>query len=438
MNTTCASAQSDTIAGCLTKETKLSVFNYSNQVTELNACADKNAALAWQKNVSEDLINCCGNNRMDTNFFMDIWSSNPKTINTTDYLQRYEGNENQNISSDSNGMEAPGLTQRFTLGRSSHSGAGTESPLFVGMMLYNSRSNQTYKVTNINKTAVWGHQITVISTNLLNVDIAKGDKMIRIPAVAVGGKACSVGATTINTHFTTKGLNKLRLATSWCMDIEMDKPYKDNVLFPIFVDRNGKRHDTALPVLKINAIDQITQAANLMLFIGNKLTNPAIAVNDFSGGEGMIDAIKGAGNMWDYPAATGFSLINDMQEIIMKEDAMKRTSEWLMLGSLRFLAGMTDQLRKDTKSEILAQDFSTISRGGADKEIITKYDVQGYKVLGKKVMFKEFSELNNANSLGNGIFPDLGILLAMDGLRTTAAKSVPPVEFFNSTETFKV
>ena len=85
---------------------------------------------------------------------------------------------------------------------------------------------------------------------------------------------------------------------------------------------------------------EITQAANLMLFIGNQITNTAITVGEWTGGDGLIGAIKGAGKSWDYSATEGFSLLNDFEEIILTEDKMKRTSEWLLMGSLQFLENL--------------------------------------------------------------------------------------------------
>lgn len=428
----CSTATSDTVAGCVTKSSALSIFSFQQQMEVLNSCANQDVALAWQKNVSEDFINCCGNNKMDVNFFMNMFSSTPKEIETTNYYQRYRSHENQNISSDSAGLAAAGVTQRFSLNRASHSGQGTTSSLFVGMLLFNYRTNQTLQVTAINTTAPYAHIISVRNTKNENTLIAKGDKMIRIPAALVGGTACPAGTTTMNTSFTTKGLNKLRLSQGWCMDIEMDRPYADQLRFATFVDRNFNESERVLPVLKTNAMAEITQAANLMLFIGNQITNPNIVVGEWTGGDGLIGAIKGAGKSWDYSATEGFSLLNDFEEIILAEDKLKRTSEWLLMGSLQFLASMTRKSKNDTYSEITALDFMTIERFGADKEMIKKYATKGFEYLGKKVMYKEFGELNNSNSLGNGLFPDLGIMMAMDGLTNSKGESLPPIQFFKS------
>jgi len=429
---TCSTATSDTVAGCVTKSSPLSIFSFQEQMATLNSCSNPDVGLAWQKNVSEDFINCCGNNKMDVNFFMNMFSSTPKVIDTTNYKQRYRSHENQNISTASVGLATAGVNQRFTLGRDAHSGQGTSSNLFVGMLLFNYRTNQTLQVTAINTTAPYAHIISVRNTKNENTLIAKGDKMIRIPAALVGGTACPAGTTSINAAFTTKGLTKLRLSQGWCMDLEMDKPYADQLRFATFVDRNFNEQEKVLPVLKTNAMAEITQAANLMLFIGNQITNSAITVGEWTGGDGLIGAIKGAGKSWDYSATEGFSLLNDFEEIILTEDKMKRTSEWLLMGSLQFLASMTRKSKNDTYSEITALDFMTIERFGADKEMIKKYTTKGFEYLGKKVMYKEFGELNNSNSLGNGVFPDLGIMMAMDGLTNSQGESIPPVQFFKS------
>lgn len=438
ISSTCKSASKDTVAGPLKRSSPLQIYNFLDQLSALSdntaLCGDIDATMQWTRNVSEDYINCCEANRMESNFFMDMFSSNPEQISTTTMHQRYRSNEDENVISFSAGLDAAGTTQRFQLHKSSHSGKGAASSLFVGMGLYNYRNGQMYKVTGINTNTPNAHIVTVISTTTNNVDIVASDKFIRVPAVMVGGNSCPVGQTTMNTSFTTKATNKFRLRTKWEMDLEVDKPYGDKMMWAQFVDKAGNMSERALPTFKMRAMQEITQAANLMLFIGNKVTNPAILVDDWVGGEGLVESLKGAGKEWDYSAAQGFSLLNDFETIILQEDGKKTTTEWMLLGSLNFLATMTDKARKDTNNEITPLDFATINQYGAGKDALKKHAVTSFTYLNRKVAFKEWTELNKSNGIGNGKFPDTGFMIAMDGNQNNEGRQLPPMQFYRSKE----
>lgn len=433
IKSTCDAAKNDTVAGCLTPGSPLQIYNFLDQMSNLagnsSLCGTPDATMQWQRNVSEDFINCCEANHMEVNFFMDMFGREPESITTQNHYQRYRSHEDENVVSASAGLDAAGTTQRFQLHKSSHSGNGTSSPIALNTMLYNYRTGKILKVTSINKNTPNAFIVTVISADTSNVSIAAGDKFMRIPAVMVGGKSCKTGETTMNTHFTTKGINKFRLRTSWCMDLQVDKPYADKMMFAPFVDKNGQMSERALPILKMRAMQEITQAANLMLFLGNQVSNTAIQVDDWVGGDGFIQSIRGAGKEWDYSPSQGFSLFNDFETIILEEDGHKKTSEWMILGALNFLANMTRRAGQDSKNEITPLDFGTIKRFGGS---IEKHEVTSFTYLNRKVMFKEWTELNKSNGIGNGNFPDMGFIIAMDGLTNSESRSIPPISFYRS------
>jgi len=436
ISNTCQNATDDTVAGALSPNSKLGVFNFMSQLSELaanpNQCGGRDATLQWTRNVSEDLIACCGDNTMDYKFFEKEFSSTPKKIDTKNYFQRYHSNENENVLAGSGNL-LTGSTNKFILHPSSHNSTGTGSSLFEGMFLYNYRTAKMVKITTINNSTPKQFIINVVSTDGSNVSINKGDKFIRIPAVAVGGSSCPTGQTTMNTHWTTKQVNKLRLRTKWVMEMQVDRPYADVMKFAPFVDKTNKVTWQALPTMKIRAMQEVTQAANLFMFIGNKISNPAIAVDDFTAGEGMLESIKGAGNIRDFDPTKGFSLEYDFEPIIMAEDAMKRTTDWVLYGSLQFKAGLVRRTNNDTKGNgTLPYDYASHTRTGNDHGTINKSGFESYSYLGRNIRYKEWGVLSTSNGLGNGMFPQTGILLANNGLRNSQGDEVPPVEFFNS------
>lgn len=438
LTSTCKGATSDTIAGCMTRDTPLQVYNFLDQLNGIAAnptlCGDTETTQRWMRNVSEDYINCCAANQFDTNFFRSMFSNKPKQIETLDEWQKYRSNEDENIIAGSAGLEAAGTTQKFQLSPISHSAGGRENNLFEGMWLYNYRNRQKIQISApINKTAVNAHIVTVRSIDgTTNVDIAAGDKLLRIPGVMVGGSSCPVGQTTMNSHFTTKKTNRLRIRTKWCMDINVDKPYADHLLFAPFVDKSGKVSYRALPILKSRAMEEITQAENLALFLGLSITNPAINVEDWTGGEGMLDSIRGAGGEWDYDPAIGFSMLNDFEGLFLSQDGKKTTTEWMVLANLKFLANMTRRFTNDSKNAITPLDFGTIERYGSDKESIKQHTVKSFEYLNRKIMYKEFKQLSVSNGIGNGELADTGLILAMNGNTNSRGEEVPPIQFYRS------
>ena len=439
IKSTCSTAKNDTVAGCIDRNSPLQVYNFLAQLNVLesnpNTCntdARPNGNMQWRHLVSEDMINCCGLNKMDYRFFEEMFSSTPKEINALDYYQRYNGNEDSNVLAGSANLVTNSKTNSFQLHRASHSGGGKASQLTVPSYLYNYTTSQMMKIVSINTSQDFAHIVNVISSDNLPITIAKGDKLSVLPADLVGGSSCATGQTTMNSNFTTKKTNRLRLRKKWCMDIEMTKPYSDVMQFGTFVDKDGRISEQALPIMKTRAMQEITEAANKWLFLGGAITNPDIVTDGWSGGESLLTSIQGAGNEWDFDPSQGFSLLNDFEQIILQEDAMKRTTEFMLYGSLRFRAAMANRMREDSRGEATSLTFATLDQYGADKNILKKHDVQSFEFLGRKVMFKEWGVLTTTNGIGNGKFPDTGILMSMNGLKNDKGQEVPPVEFFRS------
>lgn len=436
----CPDAKNDTVAGVLNPSSPLQVYNFLAQLSDLEAnptaCGTVDATLEWKRNVSQDLIECCGENRMDYKFFENEWSSTPKQIDSRNYFQRYASNESENILSASAQHVAASATNKFTLHASSHSGSGTSSSLAVDMMIYNYRTQKTLRITAIDTSIKKNHVVSVISTDGTNVDIDKNDKFMRIPATAVGGSSVPTGETTMNTHWTSKQVNRLRLRKHWEMEMQVDRPYSDQMMFAPWRDKNNNVTWAALPTMKMRCMQELTQAANVFLFIGNTISNASIDVDDWTAGEGMIEAIKGAGNQYDYDPTTGFSMEHNFEPIIMAEDAMKRTTDWVLYGALPFKAGLIRRANKDAKETggnvILPLNYPSQTRGGTDNGVINKAGFEEYNYLGRSIKFKEWGVLSTSNGLGNGIFPHLGILLANNNLYNNKGETVPPIEFFHS------
>ena len=72
ISSTCDAAKGDTIAGCITRDQPYQIFNFLEQINNVESaddlCGTIDATLQWKRNLSEDFINCCEANRMESNF----------------------------------------------------------------------------------------------------------------------------------------------------------------------------------------------------------------------------------------------------------------------------------------------------------------------------------------------------------------------------------
>lgn len=428
-------ATNGTISDVFGQSSNLPIFNWSLNKQVLaanqNICGSEDATKTWMRRISEDFINCCGANRLDYNFFMNAFGGGSKKQSVAlDYYQRYRGYEDENILSASDALSVSGYVGSFQLDRSYHSADGKSDALVVGSSLYNYRTRQMLEITAKNTTTDFTHIITVRNHRAATVDIKNGDKLIKLPAQLVSGYSCKVGQATLSTGFTTKNINKFRMRTSWTMKLEMDKAYQDVLLFAPFVTKSGQVMDTALPVLKIRAMEELQQAKNLFLMFGNTITNPNITVENFTGGEGMMPTFENAANIWDYDVTKGISLTSDFTEIILMEDAKKRTTEWMVKGPLSIFNSLVNGTRSDFKAEVTPLDFGTIKRFGAGDEEIKKLGITSYSYLGRKIAFHEWGEMAVSNGIGNGTIKDTGLMFAMDSLQNNKGDNVPPIQFF--------
>lgn len=432
----CASvANGGTIADVFGLQSGLPIFNWTlnkqNAAANPNSCGSEDATKTWMRLVSEDFINCCGQNKMDFNFFMNTFGGKKKESVALDYYQRYRGYEDENILAASDGLSVSGYTANFQLDRAYHSGDGKADSLVVNYVLYNYRSKQTLQITAKNTSTDFAHIISVRNTKAAAVDIKNGDKFIKLPAALVSGYSCKVGATTLSTGFTTKNINKFRIRNSWQMKLEMSKAYQDLLMFATFIDKNGIARDAALPTLKIRCMQEITQAKNLLMFFGSSITNPNITVDNFNGGDGLIPTFENAANIWDYDVTKGISLTADLTEIMLIEDRKKRTTEWMIKAPLPVFNSLVNGTRDDFKAEVTPLDFGTIKRFGADSEEIKKLGITSFSYLNRKIAFHEWGEMSTSNGIGNGNMPDTGLMFAMDSLQNSNGENVAPLQFFD-------
>lgn len=436
LNPNCSTvATNGTLADVFGQSSPLPIFNWTLNkqyaAANPNACGSEDATKTWMRNVSEDFINCCGANKMDFNFFMNAFGGKKKESVSLDYYQRYRGYEDENILSASDGLTVTGYTANFQLDRAYHTGDGKSDALVVATILYNYRSKQMLEITAKNTSTDFAHIISVRNVRASAVDIKNGDKLIKLPASLVSGYSCKTGMATLSTGFTTKGINKFRLRSSWRMKLEMDRAYQDVLMFASFIDKNGNVHDAALPTLKMRCFEEITQAKNLMMFFGNTITNPNITVDSFTGGEGMIPTFENASNIWDYDVSKGISLTADFTEIMLIEDKKKRTTEWMVKAPLSVFNNLVNGTRADFKAEVTPLEFGTIQRYGAGSEEIKKLGVTSYTYLGRKIAFHEWGEMSVSNGIGNGSIQDTGLMFAMDSLQNSKGEGVPPIQFFD-------
>ena len=246
--------------------------------------------------------------------------------------------------------------------------------------------------------------------------------------------------TTVNAGYSTKKINNLRVRSGWCMDINVDKPFEEMAQFAMLMtqDREGNISETCgmLPHVKANAMKELDKFLDLSILFGFNITNEQMQEDlfidkDFSGGEGIIDSISNAGNVMNYDASDGLSVHNLLRQLCMANISRKSSNEYLLLASPNLVMGIDDKLVRDETAKYPYTAYNTFTRGGTDNSVLDFAKTSKYTMGGKTIMVKTVDEFQKIKSIGHGSMQHFGILMAMDGLKDSSGRTIPPVEFFD-------
>jgi len=393
----------------------------------------------WQTQIREGIIHC-GNRPVEFDFFEKMISGGAQNLDATDLYTKYDCDRQYNIFAESAAQgTVPGGPVTFTLMRAQHSRNGMHSNAVVNGNIYIYEDRQWLQITSIDTTVPYAHQVTARPFKAAYIaNIRAGKEMMYNPTRHTDGYTCKIPNTQWQQPGFIKKWSSYRVRKDWEVAFKMDGPYHEQLRFHLIFDREGNEVDGWELYAKQDAREQLQAQKNLDFFIGQQRDNPALTSlysdDYYPGFEGLMPILRyGGGGRYDFDPAYGFDIESDFQNIILQQDAHKRTKEFMLWHGIRFGFGLTNRSNELFKNNAGSCTFETFTRSGAGKADIEKLMVNSIKYGNYSIHLKEVDAWSDSRYLGNAEFPNLGILMPGNGLTDSKGRSVSAVEFFNVT-----
>ena len=231
----------------------------------------------------------------------------------------------------------------------------------------------------------------------------------------------------------TNRVRPFRIRRDWCVPIDLMRGYDDVLQFAIMFDENGNEIDCWELFEKTQARRDMKWAKNLIAFMGQQVDNPNLIADklsvDYSGFDGYLPTLQyGGGTVHQFDPSIGYDLDADFGALIIKNDALKRTNEFVALHAKPFMLGLVRNANDMFKNSAGSCTFDTFKRMGDGD--IKKLGVNSYSYLGYTIHFKEMSALSDSRGVGNYNFPHMAMLIPGNGLKDSKGRVVPPFEFY--------
>jgi hypothetical protein len=420
----------------------IKAFNalYAVQMCEKNPnlCGNADDTAAWKKLVYDAVINV-GGEPMELDFFETIFGGKTEYIDAKKLHFRYNNDIDMNIvSAENTSAPTAGGLATFTLLKGLHSGGGKYSYPSKGYSVYIYEDRQWAEIVNVDKGTDYGHRVTLAPFKKgYKINIRKGKKMMVAPLRIVGGLTSGpVPASSAQSTGYSNHVRPFRLKKEWEFAIDLEKGYEEVLQWAIMFDENGNEMNSWELFMKTQARKDFKWAKNLIFYLGQTIDNPDLFGDgkltiDYSGFDGYIPTMRyGGGQLLDYDPAVGFDLEADYEPVIFRNDALKRTNEFVVLHAKQFIAGLIRRANQKFKENAGGCTFETFKRMGGTAEDITKLGITSYKYLNATLHFKEVSAMSDTRGIGNFDFPHLANFIPGNGLRDSEGREVPPFQFF--------
>jgi hypothetical protein len=391
----------------------------------------------WRNAVRDGVINCAGR-PTELNFFASIFPYDPKRADATDLYIKYRCDIDYNVySQDAATGSTPGGAATFTIMRGTYAGGGKYSNVSVGGSIYIYEDKQWVSVTAVSKTTDFAHTVTVVPfSQSYTVNIRSKKQMMFSPVDIVGAYSQNSFHETWEAPGYVNKISPLRVRKDWVLPLDLKRPYQDVMQFALTFDRAGKAVDNWELYQTTKAREELIYRENLSFFIGQKIDNPALlgTVGDakYPAYDGYIPTMyNGGGTVYDYDPTIGFDLEADYQPLILRQNAKKKSKNFMVVHGLNFIMAMNrrnSEMFKNSASGALT--LQTFKQMGLDEDQIAKLSVSSYSYLGYALHFKEMDALTDTRSIGNYNFPWLAMMFPMDGNIDSNGNPVPPIEFF--------
>lgn len=420
---------------------KLQAFNamyaLNDNTNNLAACGLDDAEKAqWRKGVRDGVINC-GGEPVEMDFFEKIFGGKQTPTDSTQITVKYNCKKDHNIFAEGAVTgSAPGQPVQFTVMRSQYAGNGAFSNVAVGGNIYIYEDKQWCVITAVDKTTPYAHLVTVVpESQYYTVNIRAKKKMMFNSTRIVDGYSSMLVASQWDTMGYFMKVDPFRIRRDWELPIDLVRPYQDILQFALMFDSNGNEVDTFELFETIRAREEFKFFKNLTFFMGQKRDNPLLlnGQNDqkYNGFDGYMPSLRyGGGFIYPYDPTFGFDMDSDLKTIILRQDALKKTKEFLLLGSLPFRMGLEARSQNMFKNNTGACTFQTFKRSGLKDADIVRMGIDSIKYMGYSMHLKTVSSLSDAAGIGNYTIPFTAMLLPGTGLKDSKGREVPAFEFF--------
>ncbi len=411
----------------------------------------------WRRAIRPGVI-WIGGRPSETNFFKMMMGGEPKTIDATDYTIEYNSAIDFNIYAQNDAAGTTGTVAnayygdvvnanyvgayvQFAIATSGYSDNGTKSNVNVGDQLFIQNDAKWVQVIRVDTTTPYAHQVYAAPFDTDYIPQIYAGYPILPSHVQMTTGYSDADTIVVHSEWETTGYLKViqpyNLQREWEVPIDLLRTYKDVIQFPIIFDTvTGAVLETWEFKAMSDARNDMIMSENLLFFTGETMKNTVIKnaafrENMYNGFDGLLPSIfYGGGNIRQYDNSYGFDLDVDYTQIILQNDALKLSTEYLLLCSKSFRMTMERRIQDAFKNNSGACTFETFKRGGAEMADIKRLGVNSWMWLGATLHIKEVGAWSDSRWIGNGYIKNMGIMLPGDGLTDSSGQSVAPAEFY--------
>jgi hypothetical protein len=407
--------------------------------TSAKNCKDEVFREAWRRAIVHDFIKCGGGEKIDYNFFMDMFGFTPQKVDAKEVSNLFMCETDLNVYFEGDVTAgAPGGQFTVRLLKGNHSWNGKASYPAKGWSIVDKENNIWYSIEDKATTTDFGHTLTLQPMNGTVVGaIKKNKKYLVVPVRFVGGYSCPMPTNKMPQVGYMQSVKPFRLRRDWSVKVELLSGYRDILAWTILFDQDGNEID-AWDVYEAQAARQDLQLAlNILAFLATPITNEDLisgtgvtSVDDIhTGFYGYLPSIKYAGgNIMDFDPASGFDLDANLEPFILQNDALKKGKRFVITHGKSFGARLTSKANKLVKNEGLGVNiFPAFQRNG---DTLKKLSITGYEWLGYSFATKEWGALNDSRFMGSQYFDNLAIMTPLDGVTDKNNRPIPAIEFY--------
>lgn len=410
----------------------------------------------WRLNIREGVVNI-GGRPSEIDFFRMLMGGTPKETEATSIAIRYNSAIDHNIYAQNDATGTYGAVTNATWGTSvdetytgpyavfspsvsTYANGGKNSNVNIGDTIFIPNDSQMVQVIKIDKAVDYAHLVYVAPYNQSYTINIYAQQAMSIAHVGFSTGYADITTNPPHTEWETLGYTNIispySLRTSWETARELEKPYKDILQFPIIFDMvTGAEMSSWDFKAAADARERMIMAENIFFMEGQRITNPALnvaaATNKYTGFDGLVTSMfYGGGNIQTFTPTFGWDLDVDYNQIRYKNDALKLSSEMLMVCALRFSDSLQRRAQDMFKNNSGACTFDTFSRMGTERDELKRLGIKSYEWGTSTIHIKVAGAFSDSRWIGTGYYPNMALIIPGDGMTDSKGQPVAPVDYW--------